>query len=232
MERVDKKKQVGVLKLGGSFLIKDGKPDIDRMYEMTCIVYNLALRYRLIIVIGGGTTARNYINAASKLDASKGVCDQMGILVSRLNARLMIEALGEDCCPYPPENLEDVRNMISLYPYVVLGGLTPGQSTTAVAALCGEYCKAEQIVFATDVRGVYDKDPRKYKDAKPLQKVSYEELKQFISKGNTDPGQYRIMDGMGLTILERSNIKARIVNDEVENILKAFDGGDFGTLIC
>jgi uridylate kinase len=35
------------------------------------------------------------------------------------------------------------------------------QSTTAVAALCAEYCKAERVIYATDVEGVYSADPRK-----------------------------------------------------------------------
>lgn len=83
--------------------------------------------------------------------------------VSRLNARLFIEALNDDArvCPEPCESLQQVRSMLALKPIVVLGGLQPGQSTTGVAALCAEYCKAERVIFCTDVDGVYDKDPKK-----------------------------------------------------------------------
>ena len=46
-----------------------------------------------------------------------------------------------------------MRSFLQNKSIVVLGGLQPGQSTTAVAALCGEYVKANRIVFSTDVDG-------------------------------------------------------------------------------
>lgn len=70
------------------------------------------------------------------MGANNGIKDHFGILVSRLNARLFIEALADDtnvCCE-PCESLQQVRANLQLKPIVVLGGLQPGQSTTGVVS--------------------------------------------------------------------------------------------------
>lgn len=92
-----------------------------------------------------------------------------------MNARVFIEALRDEetvLCE-PAENLQQVRTGIQNKKVVVLGGLQPGtfdywrglsglgQSTTAVAALCAEYCSAKMVVYGTDVDGVYTADPNK-----------------------------------------------------------------------
>eukprot|EP01123_Difflugia_compressa_P004361 TRINITY_DN1575_c0_g1_i1.p1 TRINITY_DN1575_c0_g1~~TRINITY_DN1575_c0_g1_i1.p1 ORF type:complete len:239 (-),score=38.99 TRINITY_DN1575_c0_g1_i1:147-767(-) len=191
--------------------------------------------YKVIVVVGGGITARNYISAATQVNSSKGVLDHLGILVSRLNARVFIEALHNDELVYsePPENLQQVRAAIQIKPIVVLGGLQPGQSTTAVAALCAEYCQANKVVYGTDVDAVYTADPRKDKSAKPLQRITYSKLRELTQNSdNILPGQYRIMDGVALTILERSKIEAQILMGSKDNMLRAVLKGErVGTLI-
>ncbi len=108
---------------------------------------------RFVVVVGGGQTARSYITAAEALGANNGIKDYFGILVSRLNARLFIEALNDPELAHadPPESLQELRRSLQLKPIVTIGGLQPGQSTTAVSALCAEYVNAKRVVFCTDV---------------------------------------------------------------------------------
>eukprot|EP01097_Dermamoeba_algensis_P002058 TRINITY_DN1820_c0_g1_i1.p1 TRINITY_DN1820_c0_g1~~TRINITY_DN1820_c0_g1_i1.p1 ORF type:complete len:247 (-),score=65.09 TRINITY_DN1820_c0_g1_i1:89-787(-) len=223
-----------VLKLGGSFLLGDGKPDLSSIKEMANTVRHVVNSGNsLIVVVGGGIPARNYIEAASHLGASNGVKDYLGMLVSRLNSRLFIEALDPQLVlAEPAETLQQVRTGLQTRPVVVVGGLQPGQSTTAVAALCCEYVKAERVVFSTDVDGVYDSDPKKNPDAKRLPRVTYDQLRNLTGLENSAPGQYRIIDGVALTILERSRIPAQILKGSQENILAAFEGKDIGTVVC
>ena len=131
----------------------------------------------------------------------------------------------------PCETLQQVRASLQLKPIVVLGGLQPGQSTTGVAALCAEYCKAEKVIFCTDVDGVFDADPNKNKDAKLLEKATYDDLKRLTSGSNALPGEYRLMDGMCLTILERSAIPAQILRGTEQNIIDACAGKNVGTIL-
>src|SRR5262245_26818717 len=97
--------KVIVVKVGGSFLLADGNPDSEILKEMASLVLDLvAQQFRVVVIVGGGIPARNYIAAASTLGANNGVKDMLGILVSRLNARLFIEALPNSVCyAEPPE---------------------------------------------------------------------------------------------------------------------------------
>ena len=51
---------------------------------------------------------------------------------------------------------------------VVMGGVAVGQTTDAVAALLAEYVRADRLIVATSVDGVYTADPEKDPDAKKL----------------------------------------------------------------
>ena len=78
---------------------------------------------------------------------------------------------------------------------------------------------------------MYDSDPKKNPDAKRLVTATYDELKKLTSGSNALPGEYRLMDGMCLQILERSAIPAQIILGESENIVAAVDGKDIGTVL-
>jgi uridylate kinase len=230
-------KKLVVLKIGGSFLMNADGPDLSEVKEMAETVRELVEvhKYRVIVVVGGGITARNYISCANQLNASKGVADYLGIEVSRLNARVFIEAIGNDqlVVAEPAKSLQEVRSFLQIRPVVVLGGFQPGQSTTAVSALCAEYCGADKVVYATDVDAVYTADPRKDKTATKLSTVSYQQLRELTqTSDNTLPGQYRIMDGMGLTIIERSQLHAQILQGSKDNLINAIvHNHNIGTII-
>ena len=61
-----------------------------------------------IVIAGGGKIARHYINLARYLGSDEASLDIMGIEVSRLNAKLLIVALGEQAYSQVPKNLEEV----------------------------------------------------------------------------------------------------------------------------
>ena len=81
------------------------------------------------------------------------------------------------------------------------------------------------------IDGVYDSDPKKNPDAKKLDETTYEKLRELTSGSNALPGEYRLMDGMCLLILERSAIPAQIIKGDSESIESAFDGKTVGTVI-
>jgi uridylate kinase len=114
---------------------------------------------------------------------------------------------------------------------VVLGGLQPGQSTTAVAALCAEYLSYDLVLYCTNIPNVYTDDPKKNPDAKKLENVTYKDLQFLCGLDNSFPGQYQIMDQMALTILERSKMTAVILQGTAENLLSAMKGDNIGTRV-
>ncbi len=221
-----------VIKIGGS-LIQDKKGDliVKRLMEYSKVILKKKKDVACIIV-GGGKTARKYIEAARKLGASEGLCDEIGIRAAQLNAQIMIGALDKEAYPTIPETLQEVAEAAATGKIVLVGGLQPGQSTNAVAALVAERLKADMLINVTDVDGVYTKDPKIDPSAKKLNKVRVNELQDIISKTGFFAGKYKLFDPIALKILGRSKIPTWIINGEdPKNILKAIKGKDVGTCI-
>ncbi|RLG06650.1 MAG: UMP kinase, partial [Thaumarchaeota archaeon] len=131
-----------------------------------------------------------------------------------------------------PESLEEIIEYASLGRIVVAGGLQPAQSTTAVAALAAEALKAEKLIIATDVDGVYTSDPKKDPDAKLLEKVTLSKLEEILSESPHIAGEYKLIDMLALKILRRSKIRTIVLNgNKPENLEKAIRGEKIGTLI-
>jgi len=181
-------------------------------------------------VVGGGRAARLYIEALASLGASKALQDVIGIEVAKLNAKLLAYALNAKGVS---ASFADTLTLVDpcgdrLY---VMGGLSPAQSTTAVAALLAEAVKAVKLVIATDVEGLYAEDPKKSPRATLLRKVSIGDVMNIL-KLEWEPGSYKLLDLVALQVIERSKIPTCIVNGlEPQNIEKAIRGEEVGTLI-
>ena len=219
-----------VVKLGGfAFPGREEKPLVA---EYVKVLKELFGENRLVVVAGGGANARTYIQAARDMDVSESLCDQIGILVSRLNARLLVDGLGECAFPEIPVNIGELRHYFASGKIVVMGGLTPGHSTNAVAAIAAETVGAEIFVNATDVDGVYTSDPAKDKHAKKLEQVSVEQLTDILSTTGMTAGAYDLMDPLALRIIARSNLPTIILDGRKPiNIVKALQNEKIGTRI-
>ncbi len=221
-----------VIKISGSFIQPDN-PELIKSYAKAIIdVYSTG--YRPIVIVGGGKVARNYITAGRNLGINEALLDLIGIQVTRLNARLLIHALEGRAMTTIPETVSD---LLKAYEdpserIIVMGGLQPGQSTNAVSAIAAEVSGSFLIINATKVDGVYDKDPKLYKDAKLFREISVEELKKILTDKSAMAGRYELFDPPSLTIISRSRIKVRVVNGaNPENIVRAAKGESIGTLI-
>jgi len=219
-----------VLKLGGS--IFDPEPSGSKIREYVSIIKTYAKKNQLVAVTGGGSLARRYIATARELGASEAECDQIGIYASRLNARLLAAGLGDSVFPEIPDRLEDLLRCAASGLVVVMGGLQPGQSTNAAAALAAEIIRADLLVNATNVDGVYSADPRKDSSARKLDKVTPEGLEKILSKEGFGAGEYALMDPLALRIIKRSEIPVIITDGrDPSNIEKAMNGKRIGTRI-
>lgn len=188
--------------------------------------------HRIVIVTGGGEEARKYISAARELGGSEFTCDILGIEASRLNSRLLIAGLGGDAYPIPPQTLEELQKVFESGKIIVMGGLQPGQSTNAVAALAAEAVNADLLINTTNIDGVYTADPKKDPYAKKLDKINAEEFLKFVLGNKLLAGRYELFDPLAIKIVERSRIPTRIIDGgNVENIERVVKGEPIGTLI-
>ena len=184
-----------------------------------------------IIVAGGGNIARHYINQARSSGADESSLDVLGIEISRLNAQLLIYALQRNAYPHPPKTLQEVRIAVDSGDIVVTGGLHPGHSTNGTAALIAEKVKATEFLNATDVDGIYDMDPNKYKKAKKFKRIDLKSLQKMLVHEDSIAGSYDLMDILALKIIERSKIKTRILKADIKSLEMAIKGDSVGTEI-
>src|SRR5216117_3089493 len=187
---------------------------------------------QLVLVAGGGENARTYIATARKLGGDESTCDLLGIQITRANAELVRLALGSVASSKIPTTLSDLPHFVGSGKAVVMGGLQPGQSTNAVAALAAEITHSDFLVNATDVEGVYTADPKKNPKAKMLRSVSVDKLLSWAMAGDVYAGKYELLDPVALKIMQRARIPTRFVSlDDPSNITSALRGRDIGTLV-
>jgi uridylate kinase len=229
MNKNYKKKRV-VIKLSGSIFGSNAVSKSIKEYGR--MVTELRRYSQPIIIAGGGNIARHYISLARDLGSDEASLDMMGIEVSRLNARLLIYAVGSGIYPRVPTNLDGVSVAAETGRPVILGGLHPGQSTNATSALVAEKVQAEIFLNTTDVGGIYDSDPNINRHAKMFKTVTVDKCIEILGKGSSMAGKYDLMDMVALKIIERSRIPTLILRSNVANIIKIIKSNDrIGTKI-
>lgn len=217
-----------VIKLSGRIF---GMDNVKVLKDYASFLAKISRTIQPVIVAGGGHIARHYISHARSSGADESTLDELGIEISRLNAKLLIYALKDKAYPHPPTTLQEVRHAVDSGLIVVTGGLHPGQSTNGTAALIAEKIKASEFLNATDVDGVYDMDPNKYKKAKKYKRIELKTLRNMLVREDSVAGGYDLMDIVALKIIERSKIKTKILKADTKIIEKAINGKDIGTEI-
>ena len=217
-----------VIKLSGRIF---GMDNAKMLKDYASFLVKISKICQPIVIAGGGNIARHYITHARSSGADESTLDELGIEISRLNAKLLIYALKNKAYSHPPTTLQEVRHAVDDGLIVVTGGLHPGQSTNGTAALIAEKIDAEQFLNATDVDGVYDKDPNKFKNAKKFKRIELKNLKNMLVHEDSIAGGYDLMDIVALKIIERSKIKTRILKADIKTLEKAIKGVDVGTEI-
>ncbi len=221
-------KQRVVIKLSGKVFGDNAAIDLKKYARMLA---EISGKVQPVIVAGGGRIARHYIEIARRFDLDEASLDIMGIEVSRLNAKLVIAALGERAYASVPKNLEEVESAAATGRIVCTGGLHPGQSTNATAALIAEKIKASRFLNATDVDGIYDSDPNKNRSAKMFKEITVKKCLEILGSENSAAGAYDLMDIVALKVIERSKIPTVVLKSDVSAIKNAVAGKATGTRI-
>jgi uridylate kinase len=188
--------------------------------------------HEIVAVIGGGQLAREFITAAKDMGLDEPAQDEIAISVSRLFAELFVKKLGKAGHAEVITSLEEVIQALPEGKIIIMGGLKPGLTTDAVAAMVAERVKANLLVKGTDQEGVYDKDPRKHIDAIKLDHLSLIDLCKVFEESKHKAGIHQIVDPVAIDVLKRYRVKLIIVNGYYpENISAAINGERIGTVI-
>nr|QNO51716.1 uridylate kinase [Methanosarcinales archaeon ANME-1 ERB6] len=217
-----------VISLSGIFF-----EDATRVKQIAEVLEEIAKSYGLYIVTGGGKIARERIKIARELGANETICDYIGIALTRVNAKLLISAL-RSAHPEPFSAYNEVAGagLGEEARISVMGGVSPGYTTDAVAAILAEYVNADLFIDVTSVDGVYDADPRRYPEAKKYDKLTAKELVALTAKEELKAGSRIVIDPVAAKIIERSGIKTIVIDgSNPRDILNAVQGKHHGTVI-
>jgi len=220
-----------IIRVGGS--VVGSPPDAKLLMQYADILKDLKLHgHEIVVVVGGGAFARDFIELAQEMELNEWDQDEVAISVSRVFAQLLDKRLGDAGCGIVATSIGDVTRCLKQWKIVVMGGLKPGMTTDAVAAIIAERIKADLLIKATDQDGIYDKDPKKYPEAKKLEKLEFGNLLKLFESDKHKAGIHQILDPEAVKILQKSRTKTVIVNGfKAENLLRAVRGEKIGTII-
>jgi len=222
-----------VLSVGGSLMVTSGGIDIRFIKAFRAFILGLVKKgYKFYLVVGGGMTARTYIKAASGIaPISPANRDWVGIGATYLNAQLLRASFG--VAAHPEIIINPTKKIISKKAIVIAAGYKPGRSTDYAAVLLAKHNNnIKTVINLSNIDYAYDKDPRRFKNAKKLETVSWPAFRKIV--GNRwEPGANAPFDSIASQAAAKAKMKVIILNGRnLENIKKCLQGEKFqGTII-
>jgi uridylate kinase len=226
------KKKVIVLSLGGSLIIPEDV-DIKFLKEFKRIILKNTRKYKFLIGCGGGSIARKYISALKKTGLNKKFQSFSGISATRMNARFMSYLFGFDPEKGIPHTTRDLKADIKRRDIVFFGALEykPNQTSDSTSANTAKKFKSI-FINLTNVQGLYDKDPKKHKNAKFISKISWKEFDKMANKSKFQPGQHFVLDQTASKIILKNKIPTYIIGKDLKQLENVLKGRKFkGTLV-
>jgi uridylate kinase len=199
-----------VISLGGS-LVVPGEIDVNFLIEFKrLILKKVNLGEKFILVVGGGKTARKYITALKSVSkVGNKDLDWMGIQASWINAKLVQLNFGKNAYP---EIISDPNKKVDFKESIlVAGGWKPGRSTDDCAVRLAKTYGAKIIINLSNIDYVYNKDPKKYKDAKKIELISWKEFRK-ITGNKWIPGKNLPFDPTAAKTAQENKVKVIITN--------------------
>ena len=225
-----------LIKLSGEALAGSQKTGLDfdtvlRVCESVKKCHDMGAE--IAIVVGGGNFWRG--RSSGKMDRTRA--DHMGMLATTINSLGLCDALEQLGVDVRVQTAIEMRQVAEPYirnkavrhlekGRVVIFGCGTGNpffSTDTAAALRAAEIGAEIIFKATNVDGVYDKDPNKFADAVKYDTLTHTEI---LKKG------LAVMDSTAASLCRDNNIGILVFNlDNPQNIVKAVQGENIGTIV-
>lgn len=227
-------KEVIVISLGGSLIIPD-TINVKLLEEFRKIVLKHTKKYKFVVVCGGGKTARNYIQGLEHQNISHKEFLQtlLGIASTRLNARFMTHFFGRDANKGMPKDMHDVLDYLKKHDVVFCGALryAKDQTSDSTSAQLAHFFNCD-FINITDVAGLYDKNPKKFKAAKFISEISHKEFLMMAEKISFHPGQHFVLDQTAAKIIKKYKIMTFIIGNDMKQLDNLLNGKHFiGTII-
>src|SRR5437879_3132127 len=200
-----------VVSLGGSVLVP-GEDDARYVHALAQLLQSLSSRVKLFVVTGGGRVARYYIETGRSIGIGERTLDEFGIAVTRLNARLLSAAFRGRANREPATAYAEAARLARRYAIVIMGGTRPGHTTDRVSASLARFVRANRIVNATSVDGVYSADPKRDPSARLLPHGGFADLVRLSGRDERIAGPSVVFDGVDARVVARERSPVRGVS--------------------
>ncbi len=211
-------KKVIVLSLGGSLIIPDS---INTTYLKTFkkVLLKNKSKYKFIVVCGGGSLARKYISSLRNININEKFQSYAGISATRTNARFMSYFFNQDQKRGIPDKTKEVKKYIKKYDIIFCGALeyNPNQTSDSTSAEIAKEFKCD-FINLTDVKGLHDKNPKKFKNAKFIPEISWQEFYEMANKIKFKPGQHFVLDQSASQIIKKNKITTYILGEDMKQL--------------
>ena len=224
-----------VISVGGSLIVPEDGIDSQFIQQLNYFIREQLARNKnrqFFLIAGGGRTTRHYQTAARNVlrhQITDDDLDWIGIHATRLNGHLLRTIFRDIAHPVIIDDYSVIRKLVE--PVIVGAGWKPGWSTDYDAVLiCKDY-GVKTIVNLSNINKVYDKDPKIFKEAKPIDRISWDDFRKIV--GNKwVPGMNIPFDPIAALKAQGLGLKVVLIGRDFENIRKYFDGEEFiGTII-
>jgi uridylate kinase len=225
-------KKVIVISLGGSLIIPDFV-DIEFLKKFKETIKKNIKNYKFVIVCGGGSIARKYISALREIGVNEKLQSMSGISATRMNARFMTYFFGKDASQGIPHDMKQVKGLLAKHDVVFCGALRyePKQTSDATSAQLANYFQTD-FINLTNVPGLHDKNPKEFKNAKFIPKISWVDFYKMANKQKFKPGQHFVLDQSASKIILKNKIKTYILGKDVKQFDALLNNKKFkGTII-
>lgn len=222
-----------VCSIGGSLVVPNGGPNVEFIKELSKLVRSVVAEGRqIVLVIGGGKTARHYIDAANKVhEISNEDLDWLGIHATRLNGHLLRTVFEDIAHPVVIKNPMRIP-LVWKGNVLIAAGWKPGWSTDYVAARIAKSLGSKYVINASNIDYVYSEDPRNNPNAEKFETISWKDYRAMVGD-EWDPGLSAPFDPIASKFCNKHKMQVAIVNGEpIKDLKHAIMGTKFnGTLI-
>ncbi len=212
-----------IISLGGSVIVPN---EVDTIFlkKFRLLIFNFIKRGgRAVIVAGGGGTNKRYNQAAQKVAKIKNVdLDWLGIAATRLNAELIRVIFGN--AAYEKVVVNPTVKIKTNKKIVVAAGWMPGCSSDNDAILWAKNLGAKRVINLSNIDYVYDKDPHKFRDARPLEKIKWAEYRKMVGS-KWIPRMHAPFDPIASRLAEKQGIEVAIMRGTDLNNFQNFLNG-------
>lgn len=224
-------KNLFILSLGGSLIFPDGI-DVKFLKKFRSLILRQTQKGKhFIIITGGGKICRVYQDAMRRLaNFTNDDLDWIGIYTTYTNALLVKTALANithwQILANPFEKKKITKQVL------VAGGYRPGWSTDYDVVRIAQTYGAKTIINLSNIDYVYTKDPKKFKDAKPIRRISWKNFQKLM--GDVwQPGANLPFDPIASRIAKRLKLSVIILNGRnLKNLENCLEQKEFkGTVI-